>query len=206
LERGIVVKKVDLKMVAVMVCLAFVVVSVNSVSAEPPPGKGKDKSSDGIWVYDANDNRIGMLIDSTEYQILVYIPELDAVTKIEPNIPGGPYTGGNWYGDIYTTRMNFDEEDYTTPYIMWSQIMPSGGSHKMLVRDACGSGDQYYISNTEIVSIYQEYYRDGDDETCTIKSEGTPGWYNNHELIPIAATDIPFPVPLLGPFRYQFAP
>ena len=76
----------------------------------------------------------------------------------------------------------------------------------MLLRDACGSGDQYYISSTEMVSINQKYYRDGYDETCTIKLEGTPGMYNNYELVPIAITDIPFPVPIVGPLRYQFGP
>ena len=169
---------------------------------ENPPGK-QGKSSGAIWVYDANDNRIGMQVGSG---LLLYIPELDAVTRIELNIPGGPYTGDTWYGNIYTTRMNFNDEDLTTLYIGWGAIIPSGGSHKMLLRDTCGSGDRYYISNTEIVSIYQKYYRNGDDETCTIKSEGTPGWYNNYELVPIDTTDIPFPVPIVGPFRFQFGP
>ena len=155
-----------------------------------------------IWVYDANDNRIGRYVTGS----LVYIPELDAVTEIEPNIPGGPYIGDNWYGNFHTARFNFNNEDFTALYIHWSSISPPGGSNKMLIRDACGAEDKYYISKTEIVSIYQVYYRDGGNEDCTIKLEGTPGWYNNYELEPIQITDIPFPVPIIGPLRYQFAP
>jgi len=168
----------------------------DSFDCQGPPNTG------AIWIYDANGNRIGLYITGG----WVYIPELDAVTQIETDIPGGPYIGGNWYGNIYTSRLNFNNEDFTTLYIHWSNISPPGGRHKMLLRDACGPGDKYYISNTEVVSIYQVYYRNGDDEDCTIELEGTPGWYNNYELEPIQITDIPFPVPIIGPLHYQFAP
>jgi hypothetical protein len=195
-ERRKVIKKY-VPLIALLV-IAILIIPCLAKQENPP---GKQKNTGGIWVYDANGNRIGLYVDSGP--LLVYIPELDAFTQILPNIPGGPYTGDNWYGNVYTTTVKFDDDDFTTLYIGWGQIRPSGGSHKMLIRDACGAGDQYYISNTEIVSIYQVYHRSAQ---CTIILEGTPGWYNAYELIPIQITDIPFPVPIVGPFRYQFAP
>lgn len=185
---------------AMVLCFVFIAVNSMPVLAAPPEGKGKKPSYNPIQVYDANGNFIGIYIGP---EPLVYIPDLDAVTQIELNIPGGPHIGDTWYGNIATaSRFNYNNEDFSTLYLSWGAVRPLGGNHKMLVRNACGAEDQYYITKTGIVSIYQVHYLSGD--TCSSGLEGTPGWYNNYELELI--TDIPFPVPIVGPLHYQFNP
>ena len=108
--KGETMKKIDLKLVAVIVCLTFIVVGIINVSAEPPPGKGKNKK-----LYPIDIPQTGQTIsygdgDDGELQTGIAWPD-PRFTDNEDGTVTDNLTGLMWLKDAECMETNYPEFD-----------------------------------------------------------------------------------------------
>ena len=149
-------KKIDLKLVAVIVCLTFIVVSNITVSAEPPPGKGKNKNLYPIGIPQTGQttcyDQDGWVIECTdsgqdgEYQMGVAWPEPRFVDNKDGTVTDN-LTGLIWLQDANCITTNYPEFDNISNYsdpgdgmITWQQALDFVAGMNDGTYHLCGAG------------------------------------------------------------------
>ena len=152
------------------------------------------RSSAGeIKVYDANEQFLGILLDSSVYNTTVFIPSLGVVTEItnHPSV-GSSYEAdirehGNGSNMCCTDKVVFSDPGCTgTPHF--------DAAYPALIKYRCDG--KYYKTNGNFKHIYPGYIR---KLNCAPYEYGDYGGYYQE----LEETTLPFNTPLALPLKFR---
>lgn len=152
-------------------------------------------SAGEIRVYDAKDQFLGILLDSSVYNTTVFIPSLGVVTEITNH----PSVGSNYEADIRehgngnnmccTDKVVFSDPGCTgTPHL--------DAAYPALIKYRCDG--KYYKTNGHFKHIYPGYIR---WSNCDPYEYGDYGGYYQE----LEETPLPFNIPLALPLKFKYS-